>query len=450
MAAALDPLFDRLYDADDEVRAAAAAALRSFPPSQALNAVRARLRERLDERGDGDVKRLVSTVDALGELRDTVVSAHIIDLLDHSDPLVVDAAGRALQAITKQDFGRSRYRWTGWWRRHQAEPRLQWLLAGLCHGSAMIRSSAQDELCEMSGTSAAIALIYRRASGKWRRSSGRSGGSGTATTWSSLAATFDGGGAYCEALLRKTTRPVARLATANSGRVSPVRSAAMSENGPAAAVKRSVEGKVPSPLPMSTLTVPSSKLATARSSLPSPLKSALASELGPLPTATDLASAKLPSPLPIRTLTLALAELALTRSSFMSPSRSREGETQRGRLDRGGLRHLEGAVAPCREQADAAAAVVGDAGSSFLSPLRISEGQRHRSAEAGQRLYRRRVEGAVALAGDQQDLAVGRGDQDIVFHIAIGIGNRQGGRRAGERGGLSALERAIALAEGGR
>lgn len=151
VAAALDPLFDRLYDADDEVRAAAAAALRSFPPSQALNAVRARLRERLDERGDGDVKRLVSTVDALGELRDTVVSAHIIDLLDHSDPLVVDAAGRALQAITKQDFGRSRYRWTGWWRRHQAEPRLQWLLAGLCHGSAMIRSSAQDELCEMSG-----------------------------------------------------------------------------------------------------------------------------------------------------------------------------------------------------------------------------------------------------------------------------------------------------------
>lgn len=151
VAAALDPLFERLYDADDEVRAAAAAALRNFPPSQALNGLRAKLREQLDDRDSSDVKRLVSTVDALGELRDTVVGSHVIDLLDHSDPLVVDAAGRALQAITKQDFGRSRYRWSGWWRRHQAEPRLQWLLAGLCHGSAMIRSSAQDELVEMSG-----------------------------------------------------------------------------------------------------------------------------------------------------------------------------------------------------------------------------------------------------------------------------------------------------------
>ena len=39
----------------------------------------------------------------------------------------------------------------GWWRRHQSEPRLQWLLAGLCDKSAVIRSAAQDELLEMSG-----------------------------------------------------------------------------------------------------------------------------------------------------------------------------------------------------------------------------------------------------------------------------------------------------------
>ena len=151
VAATLDPLFDSLYDADEEVRAAAAAALRSFPPSQAQSALRGRLRDALDSQQSTDPKRLVATVDALGELRDTMAVQPIIDLLDASDPLLVDSAGRALQAITKQDFGRSRYRWSGWWRRHQYEPRLQWLLSGLCHDSAMIRSSAQDELSEMSG-----------------------------------------------------------------------------------------------------------------------------------------------------------------------------------------------------------------------------------------------------------------------------------------------------------
>lgn len=149
VSAALEPLFDSLYDSDEEVRAAAAAALRNFPPSQALSALRARLRDALDSHSDP--KRLAATVDALGELRDTVAVQTIIELLDATDPMVADAAGRALQAITKQDFGRSRYRWSGWWRRHQYEPRLQWLLSGLCHDSAMIRSSAQDELFEMSG-----------------------------------------------------------------------------------------------------------------------------------------------------------------------------------------------------------------------------------------------------------------------------------------------------------
>lgn len=149
VSSALEPLFDSLYDSDEEVRTAAAAALRNFPPSQALSALRARLRDALDSQGDA--KRLVATVDALGELRDTVAVQTIIELLDATDPMVADAAGRALQAITKQDFGRSRYRWSGWWRRHQYEPRLQWLLSGLCHDSAMIRSSAQDELFEMSG-----------------------------------------------------------------------------------------------------------------------------------------------------------------------------------------------------------------------------------------------------------------------------------------------------------
>ena len=77
--------------------------------------------------------------------------SQLINLLDHEDPALVDAVGRALQTITKQDFGRSRSRWTSWWRRRQDEPRLQWLLEGLTHPSAMLRSAAQDELTGLSG-----------------------------------------------------------------------------------------------------------------------------------------------------------------------------------------------------------------------------------------------------------------------------------------------------------
>ena len=146
--AAIDPLGERLFDRAEEVRGAAATALRNFPPSMALSTLRGRLRDALD---GGDAKGVQQAAEALGELRDVQAVPQLIELLDHRDPLLVDAVGRALQAITKQDFGRSRFRWNGWWRRHQAEPRLQWLLAGLCHPSAVIRATAQDELLSMSG-----------------------------------------------------------------------------------------------------------------------------------------------------------------------------------------------------------------------------------------------------------------------------------------------------------
>jgi HEAT repeat protein len=146
--AAVEALGERLSDSQEEVRSAAAVALRSFPPSAALQALRSRLRDAL---GSGDAKKVQQAADALGELRDVHAVESLIELLDHGDSEVVDAAGRALLGITLQDFGRSRFRWGGWWRRHQSEPRLQWLLAGLMHESAAIRAAAQDELCEMSG-----------------------------------------------------------------------------------------------------------------------------------------------------------------------------------------------------------------------------------------------------------------------------------------------------------
>jgi hypothetical protein len=148
VAAAIAPLGSCLEDSDDTVRMAAVSALRSFPPSSELSSLISKLRDAVDA---ADAKRARFAVEALGELRVATAVPQLINLLDHEDPALVDAVGRALQTITKQDFGRSRSRWTAWWRRRQDEPRLQWLLEGLTHPSAMLRSAAQDELTGLSG-----------------------------------------------------------------------------------------------------------------------------------------------------------------------------------------------------------------------------------------------------------------------------------------------------------
>jgi len=148
VATAIAPLGSCLYDSDDAVRMAAVSALRSFPPSSELSSLISKLRDTIDA---ADAKRARFAVEALGELRVATAVPQLINLLDHEDPALVDAVGRALQTITKQDFGRSRSRWTSWWRRRQDEPRLQWLLEGLTHPSAMLRSAAQDELTGLSG-----------------------------------------------------------------------------------------------------------------------------------------------------------------------------------------------------------------------------------------------------------------------------------------------------------
>jgi hypothetical protein len=146
--AAIGPLGEQLFDKDEAVRTAAVTALRSFTPGTELLALISRLRDEVD---GGDPTRVRLAVEALGELRVVAAVPQLINLLDSDDPALVDALGRALQSITKQDFGRSRVRWTAWWRRHEEQPRLQWLLDGLANPSAMLRSAAQEELAALCG-----------------------------------------------------------------------------------------------------------------------------------------------------------------------------------------------------------------------------------------------------------------------------------------------------------
>lgn len=143
--AVLGPL---LFDGDDPVRMAAVTALRAQMEGPELRDLLETLRGELL---GPDVKRQIQAIEALGELRDVQAVPRILQLVVHRDPLLSDAAVRAMTSLSKQDFGKSRLRWRMWWQRHQAEPRLQWMLNGLSHQNAAIRASAQDELRALSG-----------------------------------------------------------------------------------------------------------------------------------------------------------------------------------------------------------------------------------------------------------------------------------------------------------
>ena len=84
--------------------------------------------------------------DALGLMGDAASVPRLIELVKHDRETIRNAANRALVAVTKQDFGNSRWRWRSWWDKHKGQPRTEWLFEGLAHANDDIRASASDEL----------------------------------------------------------------------------------------------------------------------------------------------------------------------------------------------------------------------------------------------------------------------------------------------------------------
>ena len=143
LAQVVPGLAQRLLDPDAGVRHAAVHALARFDMSPELRTVTESLRGELP--GPEAIRQRYAS-EALGVLRDVPSVPRLIELVKHSDAAVVSAARRALIEITKQDFGTSRWRWRGWWDRHRAEPRVEWMLEGLGHAEAEVRMSASEEL----------------------------------------------------------------------------------------------------------------------------------------------------------------------------------------------------------------------------------------------------------------------------------------------------------------
>lgn len=136
-------LGQRLFDPDASVRQVAALSLQRFPRSQELDTLFESLRGELP---GPDALRQRFAAEACGALADVLALPRLIELCKHFDANVSTAAQQALVAITKQDFGTSRWRWRSWWERHRHEPRSEWLLEGLASGEAEIRRGSIAEL----------------------------------------------------------------------------------------------------------------------------------------------------------------------------------------------------------------------------------------------------------------------------------------------------------------
>ncbi len=136
----------RLFDHDASVRKVAVDVLTRLPPSEPRTSIIEQLRGELP---GPEVDRQRMATDALGALGDPPSVPRLIELVKHDDNALQAAARRALIAITKQDFGTSRWRWRSWWDRHKSEPRVEWMFEGLAHSEELVRGSAHDELRQL-------------------------------------------------------------------------------------------------------------------------------------------------------------------------------------------------------------------------------------------------------------------------------------------------------------
>jgi hypothetical protein len=151
---ATEALCRRARDPHDKGRPLALRALRQRTDHPATRALLDELRVVVAET-ERPPEEITRAIDALGELRDGAAIPSMIDRLAAKEPSgeVAEAAHRALVATCAQDFGRSRRRWHTWLRDCGAQPRVVWLIDGLAHKQAAIRTAAIEELRQLAGDS---------------------------------------------------------------------------------------------------------------------------------------------------------------------------------------------------------------------------------------------------------------------------------------------------------
>ncbi len=141
----IDAAAERIHDPDPGVRRIACALLPRLAGYRGFEEVRVVIRRTARLRGK-DTSRRWQAVDALAALRDVAIVDKLIDLLKEDDAELVDHVHRALVILTCDDMGRSHRRWRAWHDKRGERHRVEWLIDGLMHDDASIRTLAGTEL----------------------------------------------------------------------------------------------------------------------------------------------------------------------------------------------------------------------------------------------------------------------------------------------------------------
>ncbi len=153
----------RLRDPDRDIADVALHALLQFEGDPALDALGGALREKLSR--DLDPAERLFAIRSLGVLRCTEALPEMIASLEDSDRDVREAAPKVLRLLTAADLGTARRKWASWFDKNKGKHRLEWLVDGLMHRTAALRSIADRELQR----TLKVTVGYSAEAGRWDR-----------------------------------------------------------------------------------------------------------------------------------------------------------------------------------------------------------------------------------------------------------------------------------------
>lgn len=141
----LQPVGRRLFDSDPGARSCA---YRALSVLYACEVEFMQLIERLraSARDGRRLRPQVTSIEALGKLRDADSFEFFVSSLESPEDSVIRAAHASLVRLSCQDFGTHKKKWTAWFDKHNSRHRVEWLIDGLMHSDERLRRRASDEL----------------------------------------------------------------------------------------------------------------------------------------------------------------------------------------------------------------------------------------------------------------------------------------------------------------
>ena len=179
-AALLEPLLERLFDDDAQIRLLVRDVLPHYRRLPGFEPVAERLCAQALS-GEAPVRSRLAAIDAIGVLRDAASVPTLIELSAHTDRRLSVPSWRALTPIACQDFAKTTKKWRAWYEANAYRHRVEWFIEGLMHADQNLRASAGLELQKLTqvyyGYVAAASKRERELAQKrywdWWRTEGR-------------------------------------------------------------------------------------------------------------------------------------------------------------------------------------------------------------------------------------------------------------------------------------